>query len=364
MQIDFHHALNYVVARFSGFAHRQAELVAYCSQYVDDASNSGIIHFDNGAMFNHTSSAHKTLDNRNFIKLATHLVWLPFHFLPGNGGKSPGENPEGTFIAKIVCSPNSPVARDMVSACLTERSTPYGLHRLGITLHTLADTWSHQGFAGVSHAVNDVRALDDHGEVDRGYIDALSERFGDFFDKAASQFVGTALPLGHGAALDYPDLPFLRWHYRDHEGRVIRRDNLEDFTRAAGEMCTVMQRFRAADPQAQVPGLSEPQRRMIREMLATTTDPGGEKRHRKWLAAIAEGAFGFPPVGLAYRDEGTGSWKHAALGTRRRVDAKREVFPYDPSFLQSDWKLFHDALLAHRFTLIHVILPRYGICAA
>jgi len=33
-----------------------------------------------------TASAHKMLDYRNMRDLANHRVWLPFHFLPGNGG--------------------------------------------------------------------------------------------------------------------------------------------------------------------------------------------------------------------------------------------------------------------------------------
>jgi len=51
MQIDFHHAVTYVVARLAGFGHREAEVVAYCAQYVDDARNTGEIIFDSGAMY-------------------------------------------------------------------------------------------------------------------------------------------------------------------------------------------------------------------------------------------------------------------------------------------------------------------------
>ena len=86
MQIDFHHTVTYVAARAAGFGHREGETIAYCAQYVDDAVNSGTIRFLNGAMYSRISSAHKMLDYRNFEKLANHHVWLPFHFLPGNGG--------------------------------------------------------------------------------------------------------------------------------------------------------------------------------------------------------------------------------------------------------------------------------------
>jgi hypothetical protein len=39
MQIDFHHAIVYVISRMAGFDHRQAEVVAYASQYSAERSN-------------------------------------------------------------------------------------------------------------------------------------------------------------------------------------------------------------------------------------------------------------------------------------------------------------------------------------
>jgi len=364
MQIDFHHAVTYVLARLAGFGHREAETVAHCAQYVDDATNSGTIGFDNGAMYSRISSAHKILDYRNFEKLANHFVWIPFHFLPGNSGLKAGEDPEGSFIHKLICRPNSPVAKDMNRTCIVHRNTRYGLHRLGITLHVYADTWAHQGFAGVNHAVNDIRTLDDSNRPDPDFIHKINDFFGDVFDNAASRFVGGALALGHGPALSYPDRPYLKWRYKDSRGTIIERDNTNIFVEAAHEICKVMQQFRAGSPEAAVPGLLTSDRERIAHLLATITDDKGSDRHQKWLQAISAGYFDFPPVKLDYRAKGLNSWKHQALGTRKVRDKKNEPFPYSPSFLRSDWKLFHDALMAHRFSVIRDILPRYGICAA
>ena len=50
MQIDFHHAATYVIARLAGFSHTKAGKIAYAAQYVDDADNTGVVRFDNGAM--------------------------------------------------------------------------------------------------------------------------------------------------------------------------------------------------------------------------------------------------------------------------------------------------------------------------
>ncbi|MBT8338970.1 MAG: hypothetical protein HKP58_07000 [Desulfatitalea sp.] len=364
MQIDFHHAVVYVIARMAGFAHRQADIVAYCSQYVDDATNSGTVKFDNGAMYTRISSAHKALDYRNFSALANRHVWIPFHFLPGNGGKPAGGNPDGSFIHKITNLPGSLVAQEIVASCIADRKKSYGLHRLGVTLHVYADTWAHQRFAGVCHDVNDISILDERQDPDASFNARLKDFFGDVWDSVTGRFVGDVLPLGHGAALSNPDKPFLSWKYRDCHGKVISRNNTDIFVDAAQQMSKAMQRYLAGDPRANVPGLDHGQRNTLGRWMADISDDNGKERHKRWLLLIGQGAFGFPAVKLEYSAKGVGSWKHQALGTTRKKDLKKEVFPYSPGFLFSDWKLFHDALMAHRFTVIHDILPKYGICAA
>lgn len=364
MQIDFHHTATYVTARSAGFGHRDAHTVSYAAQYVDDAINSGTIRFHNGAMYTRISSAHKMLDYRNFEKLANHHVWIPFHFLPGNGGKKAGENPEGKFIDKIICRSGSHITRDMVRACIEDKHKSYGLYRLGVTLHVLADSWAHQGFAGVNSHVNDVRTLDEDAFSSKKFVNRMEQFFGTSFNKAASSFVGDVMPLGHGAALNYPDLPFLKWAYRDHSGKMIVRDNPASFLSAADAMCKAIQCFRADNADMQAPGLTRDMRNKLSNLFQNIQHEDKIIRHQEWVRHIQKGHFGFPPVKLSYKARGVGSWKYMALGTRKLWDKKTELFQYDPPFLDCEWKLFHDALLAHRFSIIHDILPRYGICAA
>ena len=97
MQIDGHHTLTYVIARMVGWTHEEADIISYSAQYVDDATNSGIVEFDNGAISSaHTMTAY---DMKYYLDAhENHLVWVPFHFLPGNDGLSAGKNPEGSFI--------------------------------------------------------------------------------------------------------------------------------------------------------------------------------------------------------------------------------------------------------------------------
>ena len=354
MHIDFHHTTTYVIARDAGFSHEDADIIAYAAQYVDDATSTGTISFDNRAVYNRISSAHKMLDVRNTEELANHYVWMAFHFLPGNGGLPAEQNPGGTFIDKIICTPNSLVAQEMVRDAILEKHRSYGLHRLGVTMHVYADTWAHQGFAGVLHHVN---------EVENARETSKSGIFKKSLSGLLSSFLDDAIPpLGHGRALAYPDMPFLQWQYNNGRGELIRRDNPADFIAAAEHMCMAMRRYILGDPNAVTQGLSPATREQIINMFATTNLEDGEKRHRKWIEAIRKGVF--TVCGKVDIDDyfarGNDSWKADALGTSFDM----RTYPYKDGFLDSKWKHFHDAIQAHRFNVVYNILPKYGICAA
>lgn len=354
MQIDFHHATTYVVARDAGFEHEKADIIAYAAQYVDDAVSSGTVYFDNGAVYNRISSAHKMLDPRNSQKLANHEVWMPFHFLPGNGGLAAGKHPSDSFIDKIVCKPNSPVAQEMVRDAILDHDRAYGLHRLGVTMHVYADTWAHQRFAGVLHSINEV---DDAEEI--GNSNVFKKGLAAVLRKILDD---TIPPLGHGRAQTFPDMPFLKWKYRNGQGDVVTRDNTADFLEAADHMCIAMKRYIARDPNASVTGLSYVTRQQIENKFTTLLLEDEEERHQKWLAAIRDGEFS--ACGIVDIDDyfarGNDSWKADALGTSFDLP----VHQYKSHFLESSWKLFHDAIHAHRFNVVYNILPKYGICAA
>ena len=83
MQIDFHHTATYGVARLAGFAHNEASTIAYASQYVDDSTNKGTIHFDNGKTYERIASAHKVFDvANNCVNIEDYQVWFLFIFFP------------------------------------------------------------------------------------------------------------------------------------------------------------------------------------------------------------------------------------------------------------------------------------------
>lgn len=367
MQIDFHHGVTYVVARYAGFSHGEANTIAYSAQYVDDATNAGLVKFDKNIIYRRLSSAHGMIDHRNLKEINNHLVWMPFHFLPGNGGLPAGENPKGSFIEKIVCKPNSPVAQDMVEACINDQCKPYALHRLGITAHVYVDTWAHQQFAGIVHAVNGVDNL--VGPAPDETVPWWSQKWWTlkFWTRTWNAFVAlfqSAIPpIGHGQALTNPDLPFAQWSYTNGLGKKIERDNLTDFTEAADELCKVFKNYRNGKHDPSSTGLAPGQKRLLHDMFDTIRSTDAEERHREWLDAIKGDAFGFGAQKVEFVPKGHGSWKHAALGTTAAFDLGTEEHPYNESFLTSDWKMFHDAAKEHRLTVIDDILPKYGICA-
>ncbi|MBN1760737.1 MAG: hypothetical protein JW863_20580 [Chitinispirillaceae bacterium] len=253
----------------------------------------------------------------------------------------------------------------MIAACIADCATPYALHRLGITMHVYADTFAHQGFAGVCHEINDVSELQGKRMKKNGW-QQFKERF-------LSGFIKTVLPLGHGAVLTYPDLPFAKWSFRnewlDRNKRSAEgiRDNPPLFMRAVDAMYRVMIDYRKCIGKKSPQRISASDRERIEYNLRHFTESEGTTRYKRWRTSIADGDFSFDPDGterISYVPKGRGSWKYDALETEKSTDDDDEVFPYHDDFLTSNWKLFHDALQKHRFVVLRDILPRYGICGA
>jgi hypothetical protein len=372
MQIDFHHGVTYVLARLAGFGGAEAGIIAYSAQYVDDATNTGIVEFSNEMMYERIASAHKMIDFRNARALANHRVWLAFHFLPGNCGRSRGtpasEETKEEFIRRTTCLPDSPVARDMVRTVIERQDRSYALHRLGIAMHIYADTWAHQRFVGFMDRANAATDLESSIEVPKPSMkDRALDIAARLRDWVKGSFVGELFPLGHGAVLTHPDLPFLAWSYTNGLGERVERDNPREFGAAARALYVAMVRYRNRNPEQTVE-VPEDIFAKIDHHLASIRSFDENQRHEQWLYLIRTGEFGFRDE-LDYIAKGVGSWKHHALGTTQEKDHWWQNWPwfryeYRPYFLESNWKMFHDALQAHRLYVLNELLPEYGLCAA
>jgi len=354
MQIDFHHATTYVLARMAGFPHDEADVIAYAAQYVDDCTNGGLLRFDNGPIYHRIPSAHTMADIKHHMSTEeNYLVWSIFHFLPGNEGKIIGEPTSGNFYDKIICRPDSEVARKMVDECIKYHDEEYSLHRLGITMHVYADTYAHQGFAGIMHEINSVTDVDLENE-DEG-----------IFDDFKSQFLSETFAMGHGAVLTNPDKPYLKWSYTDSKGERVQRDNTKIFMDACGRLLGELIKYRSETNKELTIDDSNTDNdlKVIEKNFTSFREHDGEDRHKKWLESIANGDFSFGKVDLQYKTSGEGSWKYDALGVFIEDDADGNYqYTFSDSFMNSNYKRFHDALQEHRLTILHDILPNYGLC--
>jgi hypothetical protein len=366
MEIDFHFGVTYVVSRIAGLNHDQAQIVATCSQYVDDTVKTGILKFETGEAYHRISTAHKRSDYHIFLPAEERKVWVPFHFLPGN--ESNGSH-EIEFYNRIVCRPNSLIAQQMAKNCILKQERHFGLHQLGITAHVFIDTWAHQGFAGIDHPVNivtDIKLQDSplqnnflKAVMHAGLFPALWQLVQPTFCKLLNRF----FPMGHGAALHHPDHPFKKWSYKNGQGELVIRDNPKDFLEASDELCKLIRRFILKDPDAIVEGLPPRDRELIAKKINELKDEDGWVRNEIWKKGVRDGEFSFGAANPQYLGTGLGSWKSQALGITFGEMNVSQTLTFEAKFLTSNWKLFHDAAKAHQFEVLTEILPSFGICA-
>ncbi len=364
MEIDFHFAVTYVVGRVAGLSHEESQIVATSSQYVDDTVNKGVVQFKSGESYDRISTAHDMLDYHILLPIEERRTWVPFHFLPGNElvGKHRNE-----FYNRIVCRPNSPVAQAMLKNCIENKSRKFSLHQLGITAHVYIDTWAHQGFAGVNHPINSVRAIkliEPKGKKsilktlkETGIVAALWH----LIQPKLSELFDAFFPMGHGAALHYPDHPFRVWSYKNGQGELVMRHNPSDFLEAADELCKFIRRYILGDSSAVVAGLPQEIKDCFEKKILEYQDEDGLIRNQRWLESIRNGEFGFEKVQLNYVSSGIGSWKAEALGIMGEKVPPCRQFKFSPQFMNSHWKLFHDAAKAHQHEMLSEILPAFGI---
>lgn len=232
MNINFHYAAVKVLALHAGFSPTEAELIAYASQYVDDETaykemgvdkDPGVpgIRYSNG-QFDPICTAHKQLDyvRGALDRRARVVVYSCFHFVPSF-------KPPSLKCRRQVVK-NGTKAKALVVDALDKLDGSAGeerqraLIRLGIALHSYADTWSHQGFSG----------LWDHDNND---IQKLRVKSGNGWKAASvmSQLLSYAAPdIGHAEAGVLPDASNMSWDCTPPK-MVRGRDNCTEFLEAA-----------------------------------------------------------------------------------------------------------------------------------
>ena len=142
MNVEFHYYAVYFLALRAGFAEDEARRLAMSSQYVDDAIYEYEVVGGSGRLF----LPYNTIITQNYSfwdESTRDSVYLPFHFIPGDGAKASAARKDGSADPYLV-TPDSPIAKELLVAALKTRN----LYRVGIALHSYADTWAHQQFSG------------------------------------------------------------------------------------------------------------------------------------------------------------------------------------------------------------------------
>ena len=154
MEKDFHYYLIFSLAAIT--KQDKPDIIAYASQFVDDNNEEQFsisgekVDFPNkikasgGHYYPIMTQSMSPLSLDIFVQK---YVYVPFHFLPGDDTvEIKGKR------NKLNTTPNSQNAQIVLSEALAS-DNPY---RLGIALHTFADTWSHQNFTGLREEWNSV----------------------------------------------------------------------------------------------------------------------------------------------------------------------------------------------------------------
>jgi len=224
MQRDFHYYAIKALAQIAGFLPEEAQIIAYASEYVDDATDHQILELNyipeisfellDGKNFNPICTAHKGLQMINALNTDVQKsIYIPFHFLPEIGEKG-----EVNYITK----PDSKIGRQLVTNALNEIKTAEGelrtqkLIKLGIALHSYADTWAHQNFSGRHNSK----------ENDITDIEILTKNVWEPLSQIQKMEFNIMPDIGHAEAHNMPDLSQLKWRYTKVSNKNgIIRDN-------------------------------------------------------------------------------------------------------------------------------------------
>jgi len=277
MDIDFHFGTIYVLARWAGFNNENARIIATSSQFVDDNISEEISTLPTAKKFNKAGilirySGHKLWENI-LNDEGNEQVWIPYHFLPGLQGTTEEE--------KLVCKKNSLLAKSLATKLsqITMDDHNYAF-KLGIGLHVYADTWAHQEFSGIVTVKNMVVGLA-YKQFGEGIVN-------DFLEVATSVGFDMSAPLGHAAAIHWPDRPYAEW--RSDTKFENGRYNWEEFLEASCAIYNILANVNGSNLAKE---LTEEQKGILEDTFRGIYIENENMRNEEWINKIKENYFDF-----------------------------------------------------------------------
>lgn len=362
MQLDMHYYGTYAMARTAGLKPSACEIIATAAQFVDDNAASCHIEFQDGGRIDAQATAHHVgAVMKNLDREDQRQVWVPFHFLPGNEGK--------TFSERLLCRKDSDIAKEMVNHHLDYAEHYVGAYLIGVAAHVYLDTFSHHGFSGVGSRRN--RVDNDSIEFDQGldpgiadYIGKKAEGFfrthgkgGGFFTNVKSWLAETfSGGLGHGAVATFPDRPYLNWSFEYEYPKNVRvkRQNPKDSLDGCRALHQMFVRFgKTHKPLSAGDGVRF---KDIKGSVAAILGHEGKKEERvkQWRTAAKGGRLGVG--GFEIRKYSPEKWLQEAADMNSRKDSK--------AALKSHLYRFYQAASMHRQFVLRELLSDNDLVVA
>lgn len=348
MQRDAHYYAILGFCRACGFNKDSALVVAYASQFVDDAkinlmflknSSDSVEHeiVENRPAFFNMATCHSYFRIKTFNYEAMVNNTCAFHFVPGCKGES--------FTKKLRCKEEAPIILDILGDVFLEDD----LIKLGIILHPFADSYTHQGFSGMLSKVNDIKNCKPTNNAYVGVFDEIlqvlarinQDKFQEYYDRIVPAY-------GHGQAREYPDLPDLEWSYEydysdEFNGsyKKVDIDNKDRFTRAFKSIRKHLENYLSEHPQYFDRNLKFTNFDLLMDTLVSKGQV--KKREENWRKLLIEqGLFSYDDLDrINYEDD---KWlKEAFSNYDRKVFDNRRVegVQLADNFVNSHWYHFY-----------------------
>ncbi|HCL56708.1 MAG TPA: hypothetical protein DHW82_06825 [Spirochaetia bacterium] len=340
MEKDFHYYLIRILAEKSGFSAEEAQVIAYASQYVDDATESKTIKIDHipdkilkkyrnpkteKNKFDPVCTAHNGLQHfSGFKKSIQYKVYIPFHFLPDLDSKTQSMvvRRDPFFTRKLIFK---------TLKNLKEKRNEKNLIRLGILFHVYADSWSHENFSG-RHSIFENNVSSIH------FLKGKKWESVSYWEQVKLNLLPA---IGHAEAGVYPDKSFLVWKVgKNFTRNKASRNNSLLFLEAAERIYQIL--FHFLDKKGEE--WCDFEKRILKSFQNEVFDID-----EKCLVFEKE----FPEIHFHYDKE---EWRRQALQEEnsfdrydwenlKRKDYKKLLYSFKGDF---KWFLFHLEALKHR----------------
>ena len=388
MQKDIHYYGTYAIARIAGLKPKDAQVIAYSAQFVDDSNmDDSFMHEDGGLLYGVATAHHpikqvstqyisyrlkkfvnKIINGKKVANLTQRRIWIPFHFYPGNQGSSLSE--------KLICRKNSSIVNEMFDNHIKHtKEFAYILQLIGIASHIYMDTFSHYGFSGVSSRNNRVKSDSfQFNNTDKNMYNKTFNRFNKKYKKSnflknwrdnkswkekaliklksdIAEFGSGA--LGHGAVATFPDRPYLNWSFTyENRNEISERNNPQTYLEGCENLYLKLKQF-ASLYYTNLPKNQDFSefKNSIKEILSTKGDE--KERTNKWIDFIENNKL-FNVEEKKFLNYNAEEWE-------KEKKEKFDTLKKSSEIIQYPIYKFHQAADYHRHYTLKNLLPKYGI---